>query len=695
MKLLRVPFLLSVLSFICIGIRAQGKIDRYAVVSRHDVIYSSPNLLAPLSIGNGKFAFNVDVTGLQTFPETYEAKVPLCTMGDFGWHKMPNLNNNTIEETYKEFDSHGRKVNYVYYRKGATGRQREAASYFLKNPSKMGLGQIGFELTKADGSKAVISDLKNIKQHLNLWKGTLESYFEFEGKPVIVETLVHPSSDMIAIHVESPLIKTGQLKIGVNFPYVNRRWSGGPEDWNSPEKHTTEVAAQKANRVDFNRTVDNVKYNCTVTFSKGGNMKGGIKHHYIFSGDSNSGKMDMTVSFGENKIPNQLPSFTQTLSATTNYWKNYWTEGGMIDLSESKDPRWKELERRIILSQYVMAVNNCTSVPPQETGLVMNSWYGKFHLEMHFWHAAHFSLWGRTPLMLKSLEYYKKILPAAKAIAERQGYKGARWPKQTDPSAVESPGVINPFLVWQQPHILYMLELAYRQNPNPMILQEWWEIIRETADFMTSFVAKDNSTGIYDIGPPLNDLHEGSSIETTKNSPFEVAYWRLGLKLAVQWSKRMGNEPNPSWNEVANNLAPLVVKNGCYDIPSTALALVPLTDDIDRTILEKTVKNETSTLKDKLCSWQYPSVAMEAARAGYPDLAIEALLFPSESNSVTDAGYVYWLPSVPVYLPGNGSLLAAVAMMAAGWDGAPAKNAPGFPENGSWKVRWEGLKVMP
>jgi len=33
-----------------------------------------------------------------------------------------------------------------------------------------------------------------------------------------------------------------------------------------------------------------------------------------------------------------------------------------------------------------------------------------------------------------------------------------------------------------------------------------------------------------------------------------------------------------------------------------------------------------------------------------------------------------------------------VAMMAAGWDGAPDKNAPGFPDDGSWTVRLEGLK---
>ena len=50
---------------------------------------------------------------------------------------------------------------------------------------------------------------------------------------------------------------------------------------------------------------------------------------------------------------------------------------------------------------------------------------------------------------------------------------------------------------------------------------------------------------------------------------------------------------------------------------------------------------------------------------------------------------------LPLYLPGNGGLLYAVAMMAAGWDGAPDGTAPGFPADGSWTVRHEGLTRCP
>ena len=45
------------------------------------------------------------------------------------------------------------------------------------------------------------------------------------------------------------------------------------------------------------------------------------------------------------------------------------------------------------------------------------------------------------------------------------------------------------------------------------------------------------------------------------------------------------------------------------------------------------------------------------------------------------------------YFPSNGSLLMAVGLMAAGWDGSSG-HAPGFPKEG-WTVRVEGLTPAP
>ena len=86
-----------------------------------------------------------------------------------------------------------------------------------------------------------------------------------------------------------------------------------------------------------------------------------------------------------------------------------------------------------------------------------------------------------------------------------------------------------------------------------------------------------------------------------------------------------------------------------------------------------------------------PWVAMAAARVGEPRIAVEALLKESDRNRFDERGINLGGPCP--YLPGNGGLLYAVAMMAAGWDGAPQQEAPGFPSDGQWSVKWEGLKT--
>jgi protein-glucosylgalactosylhydroxylysine glucosidase len=88
-------------------------------------------------------------------------------------------------------------------------------------------------------------------------------------------------------------------------------------------------------------------------------------------------------------------------------------------------------------------------------------------------------------------------------------------------------------------------------------------------------------------------------------------------------------------------------------------------------------------------------VAMTAARLGERKTAVDLLLKNVGHNEYLVNGHNYQYPNVPLYLPGNGGLLYAVALMAAGWDGNPNHNAPGFPNDGNWKVRSEGLLTAP
>ena len=101
-----------------------------------------------------------------------------------------------------------------------------------------------------------------------------------------------------------------------------------------------------------------------------------------------------------------------------------------MDFGGQPGPRAAELERRVVLSQYLTAIQCAGSMPPQETGLTCNSWYGKFHLEMHWWHAAHFALWGRAPLMERSLGVVRADFSGgAREKARRQGYPARAGPR--------------------------------------------------------------------------------------------------------------------------------------------------------------------------------------------------------------------------------------------------------------------------
>ena len=80
-------------------------------------------------------------------------------------------------------------------------------------------------------------------------------------------------------------------------------------------------------------------------------------------------------------------------------------------------------------------------------------------------------------------------------------------------------------------------------------------------------------------------------------------------------------------------------------------------------------------------------MAMCATSLGLKELAVEQLLCPTEKNTFVASGNNRQRNDLPLYLPGNGSLLLAVAQMAAGFDGS--EPAPGF--GNGWNICCEGV----
>jgi len=687
-------------------------IDRLALVSRHDVVLTNFDANNPLSVGNGEFCFTVDATGLQTFPEAFNETIPLGTLSDWGWHTIPNTNGWDIDHfQFKEYtDLNGRKVPYADV---PHNLQTPEIKWLRANPHRLHLGQIGFLLKHADGSLAQVKELTDIHQHLDLWNGEIISHFQFDGEAVDVETVCTPKSDEIAVQVQSPLLKTGRLAIQIHFPYGTGDVKTA--DWTKPDAHETILTQPQPDEAEFHRQLDNDEYFVSASWTTGATLTTIAKHQYAIVPGQGMDELSLACAFSPSELKSKTaPDFAAMKRATRKSWNSFWSTGGAIDLSGSMDPRWFELERRIVLSQYLTAIQSAGKNPPAETGLTYNTWEGKFHMEMHWWHAAHFALWNRLPLLENSLGYYQKILPRAEGTAAKQGYAGARWPKMTSPSGAESPSPVGPFLVWEEPHPIFYAELCWRQHTDRVTLEKYRDIVFQTADFMASYATWDTATSRYVLGPVLQGSQEIFPKDKTLNPTFELTYWRWALETAQLWRTRLGLHRDKKWDDVLNHLAtPLVVGdkyaftettpdsytnpkwNADHPSVTAALGLLP-GPGIDAETMRHTLDwiwhhwNWPDTW-----GWDYPMLAMTSARLGEPDRAIDALLLDTPKNHWAVNGHVYQRPGLTLYLPANGGLLYATALMAAGWDGAPKRNAPGFPDNGLWQVRWENLRTAP
>jgi hypothetical protein len=717
---------------------ADPMLDRHAIVTRHNIrIHDLSSLefkpsgdkdapheagadkrYTPLQVGNGEFAFSADVTGLQTF-------IPCNTLSNWGWHSSPLPAGLKAEDfRWVEFDSdHGRKIPFPFVTlnqdtqyKGSrieqNAEQKKLAEWLRANPHRLNLGRIALSITRADGSAFRLEDLKDIDQTLNLWTGVLSSRFSIEGVPVSVETLAHPANDAVAVRIESPLIPLGRLKVTLRFPYGDSRGNAADVgDWARTDAHSSTLVPVSSNESLIERSLDAERYWVRVTWDTKAALSELRVHEFELRPATSENSLAFVCDFTPRPpAPKAASDFAASKALSISHWSEFWHSGAAIDFSACTDPRASELERRVVLSQYLLAVQEAGSLPPQEAGLVNNGWYGKFHLEMYLWHSAHYALWNRDALLERSLGYYARIADEARALAARQGFTGLRWPKMVGPEGRQSPSSIAPFLIWQQPHPLFFAELEYRAQPTRATLEKWQSLVFGTADFMASLPVYDARDGYFHLGAPLKTVPENTRLETTRDPAFELAYWRLGLRIAQSWRERLGMPREDKWDCLLQKLAPLPAKDGLYLLSATqpdsyenyhwehpslagVYGLLP-GDGTDLAAVRRTLDAvlEKWDMK-RVWGWDFPMLALCAARLGETDRAVDLLLTDSPNFQFAPNGFASGGPWP--YFPSNGSLLYAVAFMAGGWDGAPEQVAPGFPQGKGWAIRCEGFAKAP
>ena len=732
------PFIWASLEMEMLGYTTENitaSIDREAVLFRNNPLITEADPLASLTVGNGHFATTVDVTGMQSYVEDYKNGIPLNAMSDWGWHSFPNKDNLTPEESEKSFDfGHGHKEVYaVEYKKAEDGRHKMATEYFRVNPHRLNLGAVGLELKDANGRRVPLKDITDIHQQLNLWQGEITSSYKADGQQVNVTTIGLPDRDAVAYRISTSLLKNHRAQVSIRLPYPTGKHADDASDWGKEASHQSRIFSQQGNTAVIEHRINTTTYYINIRWEGQAQLQEVKTHTYQLATDAEAlaFEVEYTPSLVRcDSIATNKPFRFDTAQKTTQkFWHKFWTETAFVDFGLCTDPRAKELERRVVLSQYLTRINCANNMPPQETGLTYNTWFGRPHLEMTWWHAVDFALWNQPQVVEQMLRWYDDVAaPIAKKIAERQGFQGIRWMKMTDPWAGEAPSNTGSFLTWQQPHYIYLAEEMYRANPTAETLKQYAANVEATAEFMADFAKTGKLFG-------QTAMQECMTKDISYNHPFELAYFRYGLSVANQWRERMGKPRNKQWDDIISRLAPLpMTKDGIYtaglpkgktqglktfdpfDGPSTA----PTESFADKTrndhpaclgsfgLLPSSLVCCDSIAAQKTLDWvmqnwnwlttwgwDYGMTAMAAARIGDTETALKALLIDTQKNTYLKNGHNFQTADrLRLYLPGNGALLTAIAMMCAGWDGNKEGLNPGFPKDGRWNVRWEGLRRM-
>lgn len=721
---------------------SEQRIDRQALVTRNNPHVTQLNPLHSLNLGNGEFAVTLDATGLQTFPEFYKDGLSLGTYSEWGWHSFPETEGYGYSEVLEDHPLPGHPHGIYAVQSGLGARGEKAAEWIRSNPHRMHLGNIGF----LDFDVEHVSD---IDQTLDMWNGVLLSSFRYGGQAVNVRTVGGGEDrDFIAarISAENP------LPLVIRFPYPTGAHTDDASDWDADDKHSTEILSSAEGKALLKRTVDESVYYVSLTWDGPATLSQEEANKLTLK--PLNGEFAFCAEFSENYPADNAPDFSKAETLARKLWNGYWLSSAIIDFSHCTDSRAALLEKRVVLSQYLIRCQEAQNFPPAETGLTYNTWHGKFHLEMVMWHSFHFATWNKPELIEKQLDWYFTAMDNAREIASRQGFPGVRWMKMTDPTALEAPSDVGSFIIWQQPHPIYMAELIRRATGDRKVVEKYYDIVQQTAEFMAAFVTYDERADEYIIEGACaanESYHERSTI----NPAFEMSYWHFGLKVAQEWREMMGESRVPEWDDILEKLAPLDMSpDGIYlparkgpgipdfknmipgedegpaapaggyingqrpvvvakaERPSDgrdpfyvratssenllAFGMLPESRLFNKENMDKTLDRacENWGWKGGSWSWNYPSLAMNATRLHRTDVALRAITMDNRSDLLLPSGNNYRSERLRMYLPGNGGLLLAVGLMCAGWDGCDERN-PGFPKDGTWDVRWEGLVPMP
>lgn len=569
----------------------------------------------PVTIGNGDFAITLDQTGTQSLYEIYK-DIPLSTMSNKNWF-------------YK--DKKDIKPSYV-----------DGKAYMLFNLDNDPNYQINrqypfkysfMQILLYDNDKLIdINNIKDVKQELDLYKGIVTSSFNYKEKINKTISFIYQDHDEFNFKLQSD-----NLNLALKFNYPSYTKNGY--------------------RLDILPNVLVKEDRITLLYDDKNSLSFKLKS------SSNYQIVENTLIFDDNNV-----SFSLALDEIKEgklldeFWK---CDNGIIIDNE-------ELVKKMVLSKYLLHVNSTGIYPPQESGLTYNCWNSKFHLEMHLIH----SLWNiynnHVGDLVKSFDYYLSIMPSSLKRASLNGYKGLRFPKMTGPDGEDSPSNIGPLLIWQAPHILFMLQEIYYLYNEENIIKKYEPLISGTIDFMISFLTLKDSK--YQMLDPLLEACESIPLDRCQNPSFELEYWRYTLERQPKIDTVLYGHQRYDYMDITSKIITPKEDDGIYlktygvidkydlykDHPTEGFLMSFFKSKIvDK---EKMVKTIDYILKNMDLSsywgWDFPFLGLSLLNCGEIEKSIEVTQLNTINNQYLYNGYnTSPRDDLKAYLPGNGAFL--------------------------------------
>lgn len=569
----------------------------------------------PVTIGNGDFAITLDQTGTQSLYEIYK-DIPLSTMSNKNWF-------------YK--DKKDIKPSYV-----------DGKAYMLFNldndPNYQTNRQYPFkysfmQILLYDNDKLIdINNIKDVKQELDLYKGIVTSSFNYKEKINKTISFIYQDHDEFNFKLQSD-----NLNLALKFNYPSYTKNGY--------------------RLDILPNVLVKEDRITLLYDDKNSLSFKLKS------SSNYQIVENTLIFDDNNV-----SFSLALDEIKEgklldeFWK---CDNGIIIDNE-------ELVKKMVLSKYLLHVNSTGIYPPQESDLTYNCWNSKFHLEMHLIH----SLWNiynnHVGDLVKSFDYYLSIMPSSLKRASLNGYKGLRFPKMTGPDGEDSPSNIGPLLIWQAPHILFMLQEIYYLYNKENIIKKYEPLISGTIDFMISFLTLKDSK--YQMLDPLLEACESIPLDRCQNPSFELEYWRYTLERQPKIDTVLYGHQRYDYLDITSKIITPKEDDGIYlktygvidkydlykDHPTEGFLMSFFKSKIvDK---EKMVKTIDYILKNMDLSsywgWDFPFLGLSLLNCGEIEKSIEVTQLNTINNQYLYNGYnTSPRDDLKAYLPGNGAFL--------------------------------------